>query len=619
MAVVPSLHVYALRSTLPVRPLRTSLTLASFLLLPLLLAAGEVRVEAKLGLGGYFRLGGPCPVELHVHNDGASLLSSAEVEGEGSAVTFAREIDIPPGSSKVVRLAALLPTRSPRLSVRLSGPDGLRHSETSSPSLEALTEGSRLIVSTETRRDRPLASFFATCLGDSPERAYLDVEQLPETALAYGIADLVILADLAAASVAPAKRQALLAWVAAGGRLVVSQSGEFRAGSVLHEMLVAHRGQSRMRSGSVRPVEKHWVVAGDDLLPDVADFEFGLGLGIWVDGRLRDVGTARRGVAESRIKELLSTAPRRTPGPRLVAPGLYAVFHRPRWPSQTRSRLFLSLVGYAAAALIMIGLLRLSRSGRLKLLLWSGGLAGLFSALLLSVVLPRRTASLETIAIARARAGIDAFRTDVYSCVAGLSEERVRVVFEAGSWPRPIFYDWSDVGDQAARIERGAADACAEVPLTKDVLRCFVSSSLTQLDGAIHARSQGGRLLVTNECRETLLAAALVDARGAVALSDLQPGQSREIPWAAPRVPVDKLEMPGLATDRKRRLSLRRIVRFWQEAYASEDAAYLLGWIGRRHPGVSVPDALSEVHHPTLCAVELPDPTAHVDEEVTRP
>jgi hypothetical protein len=211
--------------------IKFTLLLVSILALMLLTAvpglaatseAGGLTMEVTPAYQGYFKYGEWLPVWVTLDNTGADLQAEVRVRVAGSTANslYAVPVSLPAGAHKVVPLYVL--------------PNNFSHQLYA----ELVTGGEVLVAETITVRPQPNINYLIGIVGR--ERGALSllqsikipsnrtqflvdvtIAELPERSAALNTFDCLILNDVDTSGLTPDQKDALLAWVQAGGRLVI--------------------------------------------------------------------------------------------------------------------------------------------------------------------------------------------------------------------------------------------------------------------------------------------------------------------------------------------------------------------------------------------------------------
>jgi hypothetical protein len=197
------------------------------LLTPALAAAQQpaaVTLSMDAGLDGYYRVGQWLPVWVQLENNGPAIDGRVEVvlpRPDGGDVTYRYPVDLPTQSRKEITLYLEPHQYVTRLQVALLDQAGQVVARQEQP-LKALDVNDRLygVIA-----DQPSA--FNTLTEIDPEdgaafTAQLTARQLPDRSAALDGLDALFVSNVDTGTLTEAQRAALSAWIADGGRLIVT-------------------------------------------------------------------------------------------------------------------------------------------------------------------------------------------------------------------------------------------------------------------------------------------------------------------------------------------------------------------------------------------------------------
>lgn len=188
--------------------------------------APGLRLEARPGFDGYYKAGYWLPVQITAANAGPPLEGELRVLTGSSlsrdAVLYTAPLSLPTQSNKRVPLVVYLPRITGALTITLADNDGRTVAELPGSRLTELAPGDLLygVVSSE-----PGALVFLENVAGGRRQAavaFLTLDDLPETGVAWSALDVLILDDVDAGRLSSAQRAALEGWIATGGQLVVT-------------------------------------------------------------------------------------------------------------------------------------------------------------------------------------------------------------------------------------------------------------------------------------------------------------------------------------------------------------------------------------------------------------
>jgi hypothetical protein len=182
---------------------------------------GGLTMQVKVGLDGYCRSGGWCPVYVVLSNEGSDVEGELRVVGSGKSTVYGWQVLLPAQSRKAYFLYVSYDVSSSRLrlTVQLLAGDEVLSSEQVAAAW--LGEGDWLygVVSSS-----PSALNFLSSVAPASGRAevaHLSLEALPPDPLGWEGLDVLILNDVDTTALSGEQRQALETWVAHGGHLIV--------------------------------------------------------------------------------------------------------------------------------------------------------------------------------------------------------------------------------------------------------------------------------------------------------------------------------------------------------------------------------------------------------------
>ncbi len=208
------------------------LVAASFLaLLPLLgvpapttrAAVDGLTIEARVLLDGHARQGTWMAIDIHVKNDGPPIVGELRLTGgvQGKT-TFGTAVDLPTQSDKVYRLYAQPPGFGRTVEISLvqgtTVVDSLKVEYTSH-------DPTQLVIGVMAERPGDIVGsldLLPDQQGRAPLVIPLDAADLPRRVEGWATLDRLIWQDMDAASLEPDQLDALRAWLAGGGRLIIA-------------------------------------------------------------------------------------------------------------------------------------------------------------------------------------------------------------------------------------------------------------------------------------------------------------------------------------------------------------------------------------------------------------
>jgi hypothetical protein len=193
-------------------------------------------VQATVGFQGYYRAGSWTPVRVTVTNLGQPITGDLSVETERGErlgtgrypVAYSRRIELAQSARKTYSF--VVPLESAVYPITVSVTDGDRLAHTESFDLAGRSVPGRFVV---VLARRPNLDFLLPLYNTPGERA-LDIvyplpEHLPDQWQGYEAVDTVVAHDGRIGDMSRTQATALLEWVAAGGRLIVSGGAHFGA------------------------------------------------------------------------------------------------------------------------------------------------------------------------------------------------------------------------------------------------------------------------------------------------------------------------------------------------------------------------------------------------------
>ncbi|MDQ7844247.1 MAG: hypothetical protein QN141_09910 [Armatimonadota bacterium] len=242
-------------------------------------AAPSVEWSAEVGLGGWVVPGkfAPLRIDLTAASEGLGLLEVTVPQAGGGRVTHRRAIRLAPGARQQITFEVTVtdPRRPITVRLRRDG-DEIARQEIRVGS-GRVAEG---IVAALTP-ERAGLEFLAS--GSRRRAAYLVEATMPSRWQFYDAADLVVLDALLASTLLPAQQEALVGWVAQGGRLLVVPRDGLPAEPWLAALLPARVGPPAHLPGFPFPLlrlspEVPTERTGEEDFPLAVRRRFGLGL-----------------------------------------------------------------------------------------------------------------------------------------------------------------------------------------------------------------------------------------------------------------------------------------------------------------------------------------------------
>ena len=569
----------------------------AFLLSPYLFCSAEpaVTMKAEAGFAGFFRPGRFMPVAVTLQAESESVDGRLIVLSDTLVVSQSVKLSAPATRELNVLLApqALHPRIDAQLISR-GKPAALAKPE----HLRALPPGAILAALVG-----GTPAGFSALLGKLPPDSQLAPaapSSLPNDFRGYDSLDLLVIGDLMSEPTAR-QRQAMADWLARGGRMLViqpSSAGSGRAADISSFWRrFLPRGKFTGDGGERgRELARSLMAAGLDVFTDkghqgLVGFAVGLGRVLLVDYAREPAAVTAEGrdALAAAIVGLLRLPRARSPHaePSLIAPGIYELFPAAGWPSATKRLLTFSVAGYA---IVMILALRVVRSERMAIVI--GVLIGfsvLLTAVVAAAVLPRSTVVLNTLSVARTRAGASALDVTHYVAFASPVETDFAVGLDAPA--KPLFY--SDVmlargpvhvgvqGDQPGNGEvlsfELAAGKGTPTVLEQPAVGRIEGSILADQPGfgAPWAITNGAASLATGESIR-FFDIIVTDGEDALPLPELPPGKPVLADFESPRrLPAERVIWDQFA----QRAPLKHgVLRRWLREHPPGSGIFLLCW-----------------------------------------
>lgn len=185
-------------------------------------------LDATAGFDGYYKQEKWFPVVINAANDGAPIDGRVQIltgsSGLDNGGTYDAPISLPTQSNKRVPLIVYPANQFANdLPVQLVDESGNLVGQATTNRLRSLRANDLLyaIISPESSQFAGLEDI-NTGRGFFARVAYLTIEDLPETAVAWQALDILIIDDSDTSQLSPAQTSALSAWVETGGQLVVT-------------------------------------------------------------------------------------------------------------------------------------------------------------------------------------------------------------------------------------------------------------------------------------------------------------------------------------------------------------------------------------------------------------
>jgi hypothetical protein len=191
-------------------------------LVPASASAADPQMNAVARLAGHTRDGAWLAIDVHLENDGPPIVGELEmVGGLNGLTTYHVPVDLPTQSSKTYTIYATAPSAHGDLEVALVVDGATPLEATVRPTYhnqEQLVIG--VVAEVPDRLVAPLRDLPQT-QGALPAVLDLAVADLPEHAAAWTALDRLVWQDADSTLLTPAQVDALTAWLAQGGRLVI--------------------------------------------------------------------------------------------------------------------------------------------------------------------------------------------------------------------------------------------------------------------------------------------------------------------------------------------------------------------------------------------------------------
>jgi len=180
-------------------------------------------MSVRAGFDGYYKDGMWIPIRITLANDGPDASGSVVIAApryDGSTVDYVRPVELPGGSRKEVNMFVSVEGYVGKISVAyMSGGTQLATASaritqaTTSDLLYGVLAASPSTFNVLTRGDP---------INGQGRVAQLSVEDLPSAAVAWRALDLLIISDVDTGQLSAEQKDAMRAWVAGGGRLIVA-------------------------------------------------------------------------------------------------------------------------------------------------------------------------------------------------------------------------------------------------------------------------------------------------------------------------------------------------------------------------------------------------------------
>lgn len=239
-------------------------------------AALQVQIAAAANFDGNYRPGEWVPVMVALGNSGAAVTGDVVVEAGtpmGNSTRYAQRVELPTGSQKVLTVYARVDGSSSLTAYFQAGKDRadappitLRQTRTSQELIGVVADDA--VVGDEVRR--ALVNAYGT---SSIEAVVFPPDEIPENSFGLNSFAALVIGDAATGRWSTEQRAALAAWVARGGRLVVTGGPNARkVAEGLGELPPLRPRDSRTANGITAlgsgSLGGQWVLATGELIPE---------------------------------------------------------------------------------------------------------------------------------------------------------------------------------------------------------------------------------------------------------------------------------------------------------------------------------------------------------------
>lgn len=185
---------------------------------------GQLTMQVDTGFDNFYRSGEWLPLQIHVQNDGASITGRLTVRPEtsGRAVNsaYSLPIELPTGSDKTVFLYVQAQRPAISLIVELIDDEGVRAKEQVVTIIGVRPQDSlNMVISGTGARSIPLNTLAQ--VGYTSNQGRWEVDNLPPDVTVFEAIDTLFLYDVQSDTFTIDQLQAIEAWVAIGGHLVI--------------------------------------------------------------------------------------------------------------------------------------------------------------------------------------------------------------------------------------------------------------------------------------------------------------------------------------------------------------------------------------------------------------
>ena len=186
-------------------------------------AVGEPTMEARILLGGHARLGSWVAISVHLKNDGPAVSGELRLAGGSQGQTsFGMAVELPTQSDQVHVLYGQPPAFGTSLSVSLV--DGDKTIATAKPTFTT-HDATQLVVAVVAEHPERIVGNLDLLPNQNqiaPAIVALTPDDLPERVEAWSAIDRIVWQDVDSERLSTPQRDALRAWIAGGGRLVIA-------------------------------------------------------------------------------------------------------------------------------------------------------------------------------------------------------------------------------------------------------------------------------------------------------------------------------------------------------------------------------------------------------------
>jgi len=171
-------------------------------------------MDIAIAWEGYIRQNLWTEARVSLKNEGADWQGELIIYDDRNQVTYRRPLELPAHSYKQYRVPLFVKDAMPTVALQ----DATGVQQQVRLSLSGSGESKRVVISADTR-----GPILATAPSDAATTLMWlpDLTGLPETPMAWDVIDVLLLNGIDTASLTPEQQEALLAWVGAGGHLIV--------------------------------------------------------------------------------------------------------------------------------------------------------------------------------------------------------------------------------------------------------------------------------------------------------------------------------------------------------------------------------------------------------------